>query len=142
MSKGLRISTDGFKALEKRLEKMSKDAVDEASKVVDEHIFDINREQKTLTRVDTGNLKRSNGFSVVDKKYKEIFNDANYAAYIEFGTGRGKNIPSELNEYASQFKGRGHSNNIPASPFFFAPFFKRRQKILKDIVKVLQKFGK
>lgn len=144
MSKGFRISTTGFKSLEKRLEKMSKEAVEEVSNVVDNHIFAINKEQITLTRVDTGYLKRSNDFDVKDKKYKEIFNNANYAAFIEFGTGRGaKNIPAELKQYASQFRtGDPSKNGIPASPFFFAPFFKRRQQILRDIVKVLQKFGK
>jgi len=144
MSKGFRISTEGFKSLEKRLEKMSKEAVNEVSDVVDKHIFDINREQVSLTRVDTGYLKNSNDFDVQDKKYKEIFNNANYAAFIEFGTGKGaKNIPAELKQYAGQFKtGDGTKNGIPASPFFFAPFFKRRQAILRDVVKVLQKFGK
>lgn len=142
MPKGFRISTDGFKALEKRLEKMSKEAVNEVSDVVDKNIFDINAEQKSLSRVDTGYLKRSNGFDVADKKYKEIYNNANYAAYIEFGTGNGVNVPQELSDYASQFKGQKRGGNIPASPFFFAPFFKRRQKILREIVQVLQKFGK
>lgn len=144
MSKGFRISTTGFKSLEKRLEKMSKEAIDEVSDVVDKHIFDINNEQTSLTKVDTGYLKRSNGFDVADKKHKEIFNNADYAAFIEFGTGQGaKNIPPELKKYASQFQtGDGTKKGIPASPFFFAPFFKRRQQILRDIVKVLQKFGK
>ena len=143
MSKGFRISTEGFKSLEKRLEKMSKEAVNEVSDVVDKHIFDINREQVSLTRVDTGYLKRSNGFEVTDKKYKEIFNNANYAAFVEFGTGNMVKVPTELAEYARQFKGKGIRNvNLPARPFFFAPFFKRRQAILRDIVKVLQKFGK
>ncbi len=143
MSKGFRMSTDGFKSLEKRLEKMSKEAVDEVSKVVDNHIFEINKEQIANTKVDTGNLKRSNGFQVSDKKYKEIYNTAEYAAYVEFGTGRSTNVPPELEEYARQFKtGDGTKKGVPARPFFFAPFFKRRQKILKDIVKVLQNFGK
>ena len=143
MSKGFRISTEGFKSLEKRLEKMSKEAVNEVSDVVDKHIFDINREQVSLTRVDTGYLKNSNDFDVQDKKYKEIFNNANYAAFVEFGTGNMVKVPTELAEYARQFKGKGIRNvNLPARPFFFAPFFKRRQKILRDIVKTLQKFGK
>lgn len=122
---------------------MSKEAVEEVSNVVDNHVFAINKEQITLTRVDTGYLKRSNNFDVKDKKYKEIFNDANYAAFVEFGTGNMVKVPTELAEYARQFKGKGIRNvNLPASPFFFAPFFKRRQQILRDIVKVLQKFGK
>jgi len=146
MSKGFRISTEGFKSLEKRLEKMSKDAVNEVSDVVDKHIFDINREQISATVVGQdhgGFLKGSNNFDVKDKKYKEIFNNANYAAFVEFGTGNMVKVPTELAEYARQFKGKGIRNvNLPARPFFFAPFFKRRQAILRDIVKVLQKFGK
>lgn len=142
MSKGFRISTDGFKAFEKRLEKMGKEAVNEVSDVVDKNIFDINAEQKSLTRVDTGYLKRSNGFDVTDKKYKEIYNNADYAAFIEFGTGKGVSVPQELSDYAIQFKGSKPGGSILASPFFFAPFFKRRQKILREIVQVLQKFGK
>ena len=126
---------------------MSKEAVEEVSDVVDKHIFDINREQISATVVGQdhgGFLKGSNNFDVKDKKYKEIFNNANYAAFIEFGTGKGaNNIPAELKQYARQFKtGDGTKNGIPARPFFFAPFFKRRQAILRDIVKVLQKFGK
>lgn len=122
---------------------MSKEAVNEVSDVVDKQIFAINQEQKSLTRVDTGYLKRSNGFDVNDKKYKEIFNNADYAAFIEFGTGRSTRVPTELQSYAIDFKtGDGSKNGIPAYPFFFAPFFKRRQQILRDIVKVLQKFGK
>jgi len=142
MSKGFRISTTGFKSLEKRLEKMSKEAVNEVSDVIDQHIFDINKEQKSSTVVDTGFLKRSNGFDVTDKKYKEIYNTSDLAAYVEFGTGRMVSVPPELQDYARQFKGKGVRNvNLPSRPFFFAPFFKRRQKILRDVVKVLQKFG-
>ena len=125
---------------------MSKEAVNEVSDVVDKHIFEINKEQVSLTPVgeDYGRfLKSSNKFDVSDKKYKEIFNNANYAAYVEFGTGNLVDVPSELKQYAMQFKGKGvRKINLPARPFFFAPFFKRRQKIMRDIVKVLQKFGK
>ena len=123
---------------------MSKEAVDEVSQVLDTHIQTINDEQIAGTvAVDTGNLKRSNKFDISQKTYKEIYNNANYAAYVEFGTGNGVEVPSELSQYAAQFKGtKGRTRNYPASPFFFAPFFKRRQRILRDIVKVLQKFGK
>ena len=90
----------------------------------------------------TGTLKRGNAFDIKAKTYKEIFNNTNYAAFVEFGTGNGVSVPAELKQYAMQFKGRGiREVNMPARPFFFAPFFKRRQRILRDIVKVLQKFG-
>ncbi len=145
MSKGsFKISTQGFKSLEKRLEGMSKDVVQQVSDVIDEHIFEINKEQVAATVVDTGNLKRENRFEVSQPTYKELFNNANYAAYVEFGTGRSVSVPPELNAYARQFKGwsLGRQINLPARPFFFAPFFKRRTAMLRDVLKVLQKFGK
>jgi len=138
-----KISTQGFKSLEKRLEGMSKDVVQQVSDVIDEHIFEINKEQVAATVVDTGNLKRENRFEVSQPTYKELFNNANYAAYVEFGTGRSVSVPPELNAYARQFKGtKGRKVNLPARPFFFAPFFKRRTAMLRDVLKVLQKFGK
>lgn len=147
MSKGsFKISTQGFKSLEKRLEGMSKDVVQQVSDVIDEHIFEINKEQvANVTRqnaVKTGFLRDSNKFEVSQPTYKEVFNNANYAAYVEFGTGGKVSVPKELTQYAQQFKGtKGRKVNLPARPFFFAPFFKRRTAMLRDIVKVLQKFG-
>ena len=149
MSKGsFKISTQGFKSLEKRLEGMSKSVVQEVSDVIDNHIFEINKEQiANVTRqnaVKTGFLRGSNKFEVSQPTYKEVFNNANYAAFVEFGTGRKVSVPKELNAYARQFKGwsMGRQISLPARPFFFAPFFKRRTAMLRDIVKVLQKFGK
>ena len=144
MSRGsFKISTQGFKSLEKRLEGMSKEVVQEVSDVIDTHIFEINKEQVARTPVDTGNLKRENKFEVSQPTYKEVFNNANYAAYVEFGTGGMAKVPAELTKYASQFEGtKGRKVDLPARPFFFAPFFKRRTAMLRDVLKVLQKFGK
>jgi len=147
MSKGsFKISTQGFKSLEKRLEGMSKEVVQQVSDVIDDHIFEINKEQiANVTRqnaVKTGFLRGSNKFEVSQPTYKEVFNNANYAAFVEFGTGGMAKVPAELTEYANQFEGtKGRKVNLPARPFFFAPFFKRRTAMLRDIVKVLQKFG-
>ena len=46
-----------------------------------------------------------------------------YAPYIEFGTGTGVDVPSELAEYASQFKGGGiRQINKVARPYFFPAY--------------------
>lgn len=138
-----RVKTDGFKSLEKRLEGMSKEVVQEASDSIDKNIFEINKEQVAATVVDNGFLKRSNKFEVSQQTHKELYNDADYAAYVEFGTGGLVEVPKELTQYAQQFKGKGvRKINLPARPFFFAPFFKRRTKIMRDILTVIRKFGK
>lgn len=142
-----RVKTDGFKSLEKRLEGMSKEVVQEVSDSIDKNIFDINKEQVAnvtkVNAIDTGHLRRSNGFEVSQPTYKELFNNADYSAYIEFGLGDMKEIPKGMEEYAYQFKGKGiRKIDRAAKPFFFAPFFKKRTKILRDILTVLSKFGK
>lgn len=143
MSKGFRIKTVGFKSLEKRLEGMSKEVVQQVSDSIDTNIFEINKDQIAATPVDEGFLKRSNKFDVSMQTRKELYNDADYAAYVEFGTGGLVSVPKELTQYAAQFKGKGiRKINMPAQPFFFAPFFRRRTKIMRDILKVIGKFGK
>lgn len=142
-----RVKTDGFKSLEKRLEGMSKEVVQEVSDSIDKNIFEINKEQVAnvtkVNAVDTGHLRRSNGFEVSQPTYKELFNNADYSVYVEMGTGGLVEVPKELTEYAMQFKGKGiRKINLPARPFFFPPFFKKRAKILRDILKVIKKFGK
>ena len=138
-----RVKTDGFKSLEKRLEGMSKEVIEQVSASINDNIFEINKEQIAKTPVDDGFLKGNNNFEVSQPTYKEIFNNADYSVYVEMGTGGLVEVPKELTEYAMQFKGKGiRQINLPARPFFFAPFFKRRTKIMRDILKVLSKFGK
>lgn len=54
----------------------------------------------------------------------EVGFTANYAAYVEFGTGGMVDVPSGLEEYAIQFKGAGiRQVNLPARPFLFNSAF-------------------
>lgn len=63
---------------------------------------------------------------------------AKYAPYIEFGTGTEVEIPNELTEYASQFKGAGKITiNLPARPFFFPAYFKHRAELIKTLKQTL-----
>lgn len=43
-----------------------------------------------------------------------------YAPFVEFGTGKKVSIPSDLKDYASQFRGKGiREVNLHARPYFF-----------------------
>ena len=107
----------------------------------------IDRRAKKSAPVDTGNLRQSIGYEVGNKKIS-VFARANYAPYIEFGTGGGVDL-SDMQQlgipdsYAAQFKGKGEKVvNFPARPFFFSsvryeykqPF----QRISKNINKRLK----
>jgi phage gpG-like protein len=65
---------------------------------------------------------------------------ANYAAYVEFGTGTRVKVPSELSDFAAQFKGDGIKEvNLPARPFFYPEVFKQRTELPKNIERTLKK---
>jgi HK97 gp10 family phage protein len=65
---------------------------------------------------------------------------ADYAPYIEFGTGTEVNVPDELKGYAMQFKGQGKKAiNIPPRPFFFPAYFKYRDELLENLKDTLKR---
>lgn len=54
----------------------------------------------------------------------EVGFTARYAAYVEFGTGGLVNVPSGLEDYAIQFKGKGIKQvNLIARPYLFNSAF-------------------
>jgi len=65
-------------------------------------------------------------------------NNKDYAPYNEFGTGTKVDVPSELKDYALEFKGEKKIIGQPAVPFMY-PAAKLGQK---DIVENVKKFIK
>lgn len=68
--------------------------------------------------------------------------NANYSAYLEFGTIQHVNVPPDLKDYAIQFKGQGirKTGGIIARPYFFPQqpivqtnLIKRIKAIVEDI---------
>ena len=86
--------------------------------------MDIVRMAKQNVVVDKGPLKQS---IKAERKGKtvEVIAGANYAPYVEFGTGGMVNLDDMVQlgippSYAAQFKGKGIKEvNLPARPFFF-----------------------
>jgi len=55
-----------------------------------------------------------------------------YAPYVEFGTGFLVTVPSELKDYAMQFKGAGiRQVNLRPRPYLYPAFFINRQRFIK-----------
>ena len=86
--------------------------------------MDIVRMAKQNVVVDKGALKQS---IKAERKGKtvEVIAGANYAPYVEFGTGGMVDLDDMVQlgippSYAAQFKGKGIKEvNLPARPFFF-----------------------
>ena len=68
----------------------------------------------------------------------DVVSNANYSAYIEFGTGALVNVPAGLEAYAMQFKGRGiRQVNLPARPFLFTNYLKEKPKLIARIKNII-----
>ena len=106
---------------------------------LEEFVKEVNGEQVMKTPVDTGPLRAGNDFRGSELQW-ELFNTKDYAPYVEFGTGGLVNVPAGLEDYAIQFKGQDIKEvNLPARPFFFEPFLRKRKELVQNIKKALLK---
>jgi HK97 gp10 family phage protein len=64
----------------------------------------------------------------------EVVASADYAPYVEFGTGMLVNVPDELSSYAMQFKGQGiRQVNTRSQPYLYPAFFINRKKLTEQV---------
>lgn len=137
MASKFSFEVEGLQRLIKNVEKLGKDVELIAAAEIEEFVQDVNAEQTAKAPTDLGPLRAGNSFRG-SKLSWELFNAVNYAPYVEFGTGTGVDVPTELRDYAIQFKGRGiRQVNLPARPFFFEPFMRRRKELVENIKKAL-----
>jgi HK97 gp10 family phage protein len=111
---------------------------------IEDSILAIESEAASEVRVDTGALKNSIQSTPIKASKNEITGGvevgAEYAPYVEFGTGTKVKVPSELTAFAAQYKGDGIKEvNLPARPFFYPAVWKQRQELPKNIERTLKK---
>ena len=131
----------GIEELIKKINKLPTDIKNDVKSEIEYTADKIVEDAVNAVRVDTGRLKQSIGNYPKNGGLNYIVNvDADYAAYVEFGTGTKVIVPTELKDYAMQFKGRGEKQvNLPARPFFFPAYFKNRDKLIENLKKILVK---
>ena len=111
--------------LSKKLDKMRAFESKTLSNELGKTGLEIVRLAKRAAPVDKGALKQSISTQRSGKSVN-IVAAANYAPYVEFGTGGSVDLTdmTELGipeSYAAQFKGKGIKDvNLPARPFFFS----------------------
>ena len=125
MNVNLKINQSDLNKLKNKLDKMrafeSKTLSNELGKTGSE----IVRLAKRSAPVDKGSLKQSISAQRSGKSINVVA-AANYAPYVEFGTGGSVNFTDMIElgippSYAAQFKGKGiREVNLPARPFFFS----------------------
>ena len=119
--------------------------VDNALKEVEE----ILEEQIAITTEDIADEARSavvTEFSILKNSitgqasglYGSIKATANYAPYVEFGTGGDVDVPKGLESYAREFKGKDiRTVNLPARPFLYPAFKNNVDKMNERLKRAL-----
>jgi HK97 gp10 family phage protein len=131
-------------AFYKYLKDLETDVADFVRAEVEDSMLAIETEAASNVRVDTGALKQSIQSTPIKATKNQITGGvevgAFYAPYIEFGTGGGVLVPTELKTFAKQFKGTtGRKRNFDADPFFYPAVFKQRKELPKNIERTLKK---
>lgn len=125
MNVNIKIDQSDLSKLKKKLDNLRAFESQKLSNELGKTALDISRMAKQTAPVDSGSLKQS---IKAERKGKtvEVIAGANYAPYVEFGTGGSVDLNDMLQlgipaSYAAQFKGKGIRDvNLPARPFFFS----------------------
>lgn len=142
MAKGFYIKVKGLKEVIQDL----KDDVSGKKEMIDGVLEfgtqAIISEAKQRSVVNYGRMKGSETPVKKGNFQYEIVVQANYAPYIEFGTGN-LFVPlpeQEWNDIAAQFKGKGvRQVNLPPRPFLRPAVIRQTPLILQDIKDILEK---
>jgi len=125
MNVNIKINQNDLMKLSKKLDKMRAFESKTVSNELGKTGLEIVRLAKRSAPVDKGALKQSISTQRSGKSVNVVA-AANYAPYVEFGTG-GRVDLTDMTElgipesYAAQFKGKGIKDvNLPARPFFFS----------------------
>lgn len=138
MAKAFNIEIKGLDKALKHFDRLSDSMKQNVLDEIEVGAREIEGDAKVRVPVDTGNLRASITVSPLQNG-QEIVAQADYAAYVEFGTGQLVKVPAALESYAAQFKGRGlRLVNLPARPFLFPAYEAERPQIIKRIKELLK----
>lgn len=97
--------------LVKKLRDLGKDGDRMAKAVIQSEAENAVSQIKKNAPADLGKLRQNTGKDSLDGGLiAAIFVNVPYAAYVEFGTGRYVDVPSELADLANKFKGGGNGS--------------------------------
>ena len=125
MNVNIKINQNDLLKLKNKLDKMRAFESKTVSNELGKTGLEIVRLAKRAAPVDKGALKQSISTQKSGKSVNVVA-AANYAPYVEFGTGGSVDLTDMTQlgipeSYAAQFKGKGiREVNLPARPFFFS----------------------
>jgi HK97 gp10 family phage protein len=140
----IEFNKQSLNAFYKYLKDLEGDVADYVRAEIEDSMLAIETDAASDVPVDTGALKNSIQSTPIKATKNQITGGvevgAEYSPYVEFGTGSRVKVPSELSDFASQYKGDGVKDvNLPARPFFYPAVWKQRQELPKNIERTLKK---
>ena len=138
----IEFNKQSLNAFYKYLKNLKGDVADYVRAEIEDSMLAIESGAASNVAVDTGALKNSIQSTPIKVSKNQVTGGvevgANYAPYVEFGTGTRVKVPSELSNFAAQYKGAGVKEvNLPARPFFYPEVFKQRTELPKRIERTL-----
>lgn len=138
----LKLLVKGNQVVIKGLEKYGEQVLADVTDELITWALKTSTEAKRDVPVDTSALKNSIDFDGDGLNWTVSAGggSVDYAPYVEFGTGALVNVPTGLENYAIQFKGKGIKQvNLPARTYLFANARKNFEEAVKNIKNILAK---
>jgi HK97 gp10 family phage protein len=140
MANPLSINIEGLDALLKGIDEKAKALTNDIGDEILATSYDIERDAKMNVSKNYAGLASSINAMRTSQLSAEVAVQKHYAAYVEFGTGTLVDVPSGLEEYAIQFKGKGiRKVNLPARPYIFPAVSKNIPKLIQRIKEIISK---
>ena len=105
MASGITIT--GLDKILNSLKDAEQDIIQEVDFELRESVIEMDQIAKNLAPVNNGDLRKMISFVAKGKLDYEFVSMAYYSAYVEFGTKTYIKVPSGLESYAAQFRGKG-----------------------------------
>jgi HK97 gp10 family phage protein len=137
-----RVDMSAFNKSINSIDKAFIERLDKIEKAFKDTMVKMEQDATAAAPVDTGELKSSINWKEVGKLSYELRADANYAAYVEFGTGEKtiiKNYDQFWQSIGEPFWTRRENKGIKATPFFYPTVTKNIPKLKNKIAKILSK---
>lgn len=147
-----RFKIDGLKEAKVKIKEISEETVKEIARVVFRSAQNIETRAKKLAPADTGNLRGRIETEIKDKGFTaDVVANAEYSAYVEFGTRSHFPPPGALTGWARRHNMGGREfliaraisrRGTKAQPFMIPAFESEKDDFVKEMRQVLKNLEK
>lgn len=148
MKVNIKVDANSLAMLKKKIKQLEDLSTKELSNELGKSALDMVNDMQVNVVKDNGDLARSIVAERLNEKNLRVVAKANYAPYVEFGTGKlvnlkWLNLAGFKNKYAEKFQGRGIKEiNLPARPYFFPAVRKEKYKLITRLENKIKKLTK